>query len=158
MCAVIDEFLKYDLTKIDVDACVAAWPTLEQEQKRALEIFEGFPAPLLGWENLTKKYESPDKVRKELEDVKACWPQLKAKLRAQSWPFEKMQAMFKAVGAPYDPAMIGVTRQQVKDMFPKVQIMRWRINVLDLAKRARIYDSLVDSVFAPGGAWDLGAV
>jgi glycerol-1-phosphate dehydrogenase [NAD(P)+] len=69
-----------------------------------------------------------------------------------------MQAMFKAAGAPYDPSMIGVTRQQLKDMFPKVQIMRWRINLLDLAKRAGIYDSLVDSVFAPGGAWDLNAM
>ena len=158
MCAVFDEFLKYDLTKIDVDACVAAWPSLEQEQRRALEIFEGFPAPRLGWENLTRKYEPAEKVRKELEDIKAGWPGLKEKLRAQCWTFDRMQAMFKAAGAPYDPSMIGVTRQQLKDMFPKVQIMRWRINLLDLAKRARIYDTLVDSVFAPGGAWDLNAM
>jgi hypothetical protein len=33
--------------------------------------------------------------------------------------------------------------------------MRWRFNLLDLAKRARIYDQLVASVFAKGGAWDL---
>ena len=73
MCAVFDEFLKYDLTGIDVDACVAAWPSLEQEQQRALEIFEGFPAPRLGWENLTRKYEPAEKVRKELEDIKAVY-------------------------------------------------------------------------------------
>ena len=33
--------------------------------------------------------------------------------------------------------------------------MRWRYNVLDLAKRAGCYDQLVASVFAKGGAWEL---
>ncbi len=54
-----------------------------------------------------------------------------------------------------DPSMIGVTRHELRDMFPFVQLMRWRFNVLDLAKRCMVYDDLVDSVFAPGGAWDL---
>jgi glycerol-1-phosphate dehydrogenase [NAD(P)+] len=66
-----------------------------------------------------------------------------------------MQALFKAAGAPYDPSMIGVTRRMLKDMFPKVQLMRFRFNLLDLAKRAGFYDSLVEAVFAEGGAWDL---
>ena len=43
----------------------------------------------------------------------------------------------------------------LKDMFPKVQLMRFRFNLLDLAKRAGFYDSLVEAVFAEGGAWDL---
>lgn len=51
--------------------------------------------------------------------------------------------------------MIGVTREMLKNMFPKVQLMRFRFNVLDLAKRGMFYDQLVESVFAPGAAWDL---
>ena len=66
-----------------------------------------------------------------------------------------MQDLFKKAGAPYDPSMIGVTRHELRDMFPFVQLMRWRFNVLDLAKRCMVCDDLVDSVFAPGGAWDL---
>ena len=31
MCAVFDELFKLDLTKLDVEACVKAWPTLEQQ-------------------------------------------------------------------------------------------------------------------------------
>ena len=40
-------------------------------------------------------------------------------------------------------------------MFPIVQLMRWRYNLLDLAKRGRFYDKLVSAVFAPGGGWEL---
>ena len=36
MCRVFEKFYKVDVDAIDVDACVAAWPTLEQEQERAL--------------------------------------------------------------------------------------------------------------------------
>ena len=34
MCAVFDELFKQDLSALDVEACVAAWPSLEQEQER----------------------------------------------------------------------------------------------------------------------------
>lgn len=51
--------------------------------------------------------------------------------------------------------MIGVTRRQLKDMFPIVQLMRHRMNVLDLAKRGMFYDELVEPVFAPGGALEI---
>ncbi len=155
MCAVFDELFKMDLSKIDVDACVKAWPTLVQEQNRALRIFKDFPAPMLGYTEITGKYDDAQTVRTQLAKVKENWPDLRKKLQDQVYSFAKMQDLLKKAGAPYDPAMIGVTREDVKAMFPKVQLMRSRFNVLDLAKRGMFYDSLVDSVFAPGGAWDL---
>ena len=66
-----------------------------------------------------------------------------------------MQEMFKIAGAPYEPGHIGITRADIRDMFPKVQLMRWRYNILDLAKRGRFYDPLVASVFSKGGAWEI---
>lgn len=155
MCAVFDEFFKLDLSKLDVDKCVAAWPTLEQEQERALKLFENFPAPKLGYTEITKKYNDAETVRKQLETVKAAWPEFKKKLEGQVYTFGKMQTLMKKANAPYDPSVIGVTRQQLKDMFPKVQLMRYRFNLLDLAKRGGFYDTLVEGVFAEGGAWDL---
>ena len=155
MCAVFDEFLKYDLSGIDVEACVAAWPSLESEQQRALEIFKDFPAPRLGYEQITQKYGDAETVRRELEAVKRNWPELKERIAGQVWSFARMQDAFRKAGAPYEPEHIGITRKDIKAMFPKVQMMRWRYNVLDLAKRAGFYDSLVESVFAPGGAWQI---
>ena len=43
MCAFFDEFFKMDLSTLDVDACVAAWPSLEAEQRRALDLFRDSP-------------------------------------------------------------------------------------------------------------------
>ena len=155
MCAIFDELFKFDLTKLDVDACVAAWPTIDEEQMRALEIFRTFPAPKLGYTEITKKYNDAETVRAQLSLVKKVWPEFKKTLQAQVWSFEKMQKCFAIVGAPTDPSDIGVTRHQLHDMFPKVQLMRWRFNALDLAKRGRYYDELVNAVFLPGHAWDI---
>lgn len=155
MCGVFDEFLKMDLSKLDVDACVKAWPTLEEEQQRALEIFKDFPAPKLGYTEITKKYNDAETVREQLQKVKDCWPEFRDKLRAQVYPFSKMQAMMKAALAPYETSMIGLTHEDIKAMFEKVQLMRFRFNLLDLAKRGCFYDELVASVFAKGGAWEI---
>ena len=155
MCAVFDEFLKYDLTKIDVDACVAVWPSLESEQARALEIFKDFPAPKLGYEQITQKYGDAETVRRELTALRESWPELRERIAGQVWSFARMQEAFKIAGAPYEPEHIGITRKDIQAMFPKVQLMRWRYNVLDLAKRGQFYDQLVSAVFAPGGGWEL---
>ena len=155
MCAFFDEFLKLDLTKLDIDKCVAAWPTLEQEQQRALGIFKDFVSPKLGYDQITIKYSDAAGVREQLTKVKTQWPELKEKYRAQVYTFEKMQRLFRIVGAPADPSEIGVSREQLKAMVPFTQLMRYRINLLDLAKRGMFYDELVDAVFGPDGAWEI---
>lgn len=155
MCAVLEEFLKYDLSSLDIDACVAAWPSLAEEQSRSLEIFKDFPAPKLGFEQITQKYSDAEGVRRELTAVRDNWPALRERIARQIWSFDKMKEAFKIAGAPYEPEHIGITREDIRAMFPKVQLMRWRYNVLDLAKRGRFYDQLVASVFAPGGAWEI---
>ena len=155
MCAVFDELFKLDLTQLDVEACLEAWPTLEQEQERALDVFKDFPAPNLGYNEITKKYGDKDAVRAELTRLKAEWPELKSRLQGQMYSFTKMQDLFRRAGAPYDPSHIGLTRSQLKDMFPFVQLMRFRYNVLDLAKRGCFYDRIVEPIFARGGALEI---
>ena len=155
MCAVFDELFKLDLTQLDVEACVEAWPTLEQEQARALDVFKGFPAPRLGYNEITKKYGDREAVRAELTRLKAEWPELKSRLQGQMYSFARMQDLFRRAGAPYDPSHIGLTRSQLKDMFQLVQMMRFRYNVLDLAKRGGFYEQIVEPIFAAGGAWEI---
>lgn len=155
MCAFFDEFLKLDLSKIDVDKCVSEWPTQEEEQARARELFKDFVDPELGCNVVNQKYLGPEKVREVLEKYKAGWPELKAKYRNQVYTFEKMQKMFRIVGAPADPADIGLTREKLRSMVPVTQLMRWRINLLDLSRMAQVFDGLVDAVFGKGGAWEI---
>ena len=155
MCAFFDALLEMDLRNIDVDKCVENWPSLEEEQQRAREIFKDFVSPELGYNQITIKYNDKETVRKQLETIKKHWPLLKATYRKQVYPFEKMQECFRKVGAPADPADIGVTRQQLKDMLPYVQLMRWRMNMFDLALRGGFYEELVEKVFGKGGRWEI---
>ena len=155
MCAFFDEFLKLDLTTLDIDKCVAEWPSLEEEQERAHQLFAHFVNPNMGVQEIARKYGDKETVRQQLTSVKDNWPELVNKYRQQVYTFEKMQRLFRIVGAPADPADIGVTRQQLCDMVPFTQLMRYRINLLDLAKRAQIYDLLVSRVFGKGGAWEI---
>lgn len=155
MCAFFDAFLEMDLTKLDVDACADAWPSLEDEQARAHQLFKDFFDPEFGCREMTKKYHNKETVRQQLTRMKENWPTLRDRMRKQVYPFKKMQQLFKTVGAPYDPSHIGLTRKQLYDMVPLTQMMRWRINLLDFARRACIYDELVDRVFGKGGVWEL---
>ena len=151
MCAVFDELFKQDLSALDVEACVAAWPSLEQEQERALALFKDFPAPRLGYDEITKKYDGADVVREQLTRLKTQWPALKERLQKQVYSFSKMQDLLRRAGAPADPADIGLTRRGLRDMCPLVQLMRFRFNLLDLAKRGGFYDAIVNPLFAPRG-------
>lgn len=161
MCAYYDEILKIDFSKIDVDKCVAAWPTLEQEQARANKVFEGFPVPGLGYEMTTGndshrgKWDTPEVVREQLTAVKENWPAIRARLEEQVWSFAKMKENFETVGAPTDPSQIGISRAYLKEMVAKVQLFRWRINGLDLLYRTGLLDEVTERIFGPGGAWDL---
>mgnify|MGYP003296173897 CR=1 FL=1 len=155
MCAFFDAFIEMDLRDLDVEKCVEAWPSLEEEQQRALDIFKDFVSPRLGYDQITIKYNDKEAVRGQLTLFKKHWPLLKAQYRKQVYPFEKMQECFRKVGAPADPADIGVTRQQLKDMMPFVQLMRWRMNMFDLARRGGFYDELVEKVFGKGGRWEI---
>ena len=151
MCAIFDEFLKMDMSSIDVDKCVEAWPSLEEEQERARVLFEDFPSPELGYSQITEKYSDKEKVRQELTTLKAIWPELKEKLRAQVYPYAKMKKMFEIVGAPTEPEHVGVNRKYLLYRTDFVQLMRWRYNLLDLAKRGCFYDQLLHATFGKGG-------
>ncbi len=155
MSACLDEFLKMDLGKLDVDACVNAWPSLEEEQKRALEIFRDFPVPQLGYTEITKKYSDAETVRKQLTAVRDNWEDLKKRIQNQVYSYDKMVALMKSVGAPTGPEDIGLSRSQIRHMVDFVQLMRWRINLFDLCKRARLYDTLLDRVFGKGGVLEI---
>ena len=155
LCAFFDALFTFDLSKIDVDKCVEAWPTLEEEQERARKVYADFPVPELGYEQITRKWQPKEEVRKQLETLKACWPEFKKKLQAQVYPFEKMQDLFRRAGAPTRPEEIGLSCADIRKITDYVQLMRWRINVLDLAKRACIFDELMDKVFGKGGVWEI---
>ena len=104
---------------------------------------------------MAKKYSTPDELRRELGFVKSVWPDLSKKLKAQIMPFDEVRAKLKAVGAPYEPEMIGVSRARFRETYRGVPYMRARYFSLDLISRLGLMPGLLDRLFGKGGIWEV---
>jgi glycerol-1-phosphate dehydrogenase [NAD(P)+] len=155
MCAMFDEMYKTDFTQIDVEKCVNNWPTLDQVRLAAEKLFAGEPYAELGITEVTAKYGDKTEVRRQLELVKADWPELKRKLQEQCYTYDEMYRYLSIVGAPVKPEDVGISKSQMLADVPFVRHIRRRYNLLDLGLRAGVLDTWVDGIFGPSGIWSV---
>jgi glycerol-1-phosphate dehydrogenase [NAD(P)+] len=147
--ALYEQVLKTPFDKLDVDACVAAWNTKDDLVQRAVEMFRGTDFPNIGIEEAVPKYIPADKLRDQLMLLKSIWPRLRGQLEAQLVPFDEVKRRLSIVGAPVEPEQIGVSRKYLYDSFRRVQFIRRRFTVLDLAVRTGMFDLWLDNMFGP---------
>ena len=155
--ATIEFLLEQDLSNLDVEAAVAKWP------KTFAELAATFPSVYgdrpdhirRAKSEMAKKYSTPDELRRELTFLKSVWPELSAKLKAQILPFDEVREKLKAVGAPYEPEMIGVSRARFRETYRGVLYMRARYFSLDLVSRLGRLPDLLERLFGRGGVWEV---
>ena len=155
--ATIEFLLEQDLVNLDVEAAVAKWP------KTFAELAATFPSVYgdrpdhirRAASEMAKKYSTPDELRRELGFVKSAWPELSKRLKAQILPFDEVRAKLKAVGAPYEPEMIGVSRARFRETYRGVPYMRARYFSLDLISRLGLMPELMERLFGKGGIWEV---
>ena len=155
--ATIEFLLEQDLANLDVEAAVARWPKTFAELAAAFpDVYGDRPDHIRRAESeMAKKYSTPDELRRELEFLKSVWPELSAKLKAQIMPFDEVRAKLKAVGAPYEPEMIGVSRTRFRETYRGVPYMRARYFSLDLVSRLGLMPDLLERLFGKGGVWEV---
>ncbi len=153
--ALYEQALKTPLDRLDIEACVSAWPTREELTRQAVEMFRGTDFPNIGCEEALVKYVDRDELRVQLEQLKRVWPQLKEKLETQLVPFGELRERLGIVGAPTDPEQIGLTRGYLRETFIRAQFIRRRFTVLDLAVRTNMLDRWLDGIFGHGGIWQI---
>ena len=153
--ALYECLLETDVSRLDVDACVSAWPTLEAQQKTAAEMFAGTDFPDLGVTEVTAKYCTPEELRRQLETLKQNWPEIKAKLEKQLVPSREVYRKFALIGAPKDPEDVGVTRERLRGSFIRAQHIRRRFTILDLAVRMNCLETWLARIFSKGGLWEI---
>ena len=155
--ATIEFLLEQDLTNLDVEAAVAKWPKTFGELAATFpSVYGNRPDHIRRAESeMAKKYSTPDELRRELNFIKSAWPELSKKLKAQIMPFDEVRAKLKAVGAPYEPEMIGVSRAKFRETYLGVPYMRARYFSLDLVSRLGLMDELLERLFGKGGTWEV---
>lgn len=154
--ACLEFLISKDLTRLDIDACVAAWPTWEAQEAYIRKMFEGKPGHLArGLAESRAKYCGPEEIRCQLNAIVAVWPELRERIREQIIPFDDVKEMLRLVGAPSRPEEIGVSKARLRDTFKCIPFMRNRYTGIDLIYRAGLLDEVTEHIFGRGGRFEV---
>ena len=131
MCRVYEKILAFDYSRLDVEACLANWQPLEEQERLGAEAFAGTKFPELGVKAVRAKFADRETWRRRLEDFKARWPQIRARLEEQLVPSAEIERRLRVVGAPATPEEIGSTVTASLADVRKTIFMRDRYMALD---------------------------
>ena len=131
MCRVYEQILAFDYSALDVERCLGNWKPLAEQEKIGAGVFAGTRFPDLGVKAVRAKFIDRETTRARLEDFKARWPQIRARLEAQLIPAAEIERRLKVVGAPTTPEEIGSSAADTLADARKTIYMRDRYMALD---------------------------
>jgi glycerol-1-phosphate dehydrogenase [NAD(P)+] len=146
--ALYEAILAYDFDKLDVEAAVAAWPTVAANDAEINALFE---IPELRGKAIlesTTKYVDHDALRLQLQKVKRDWPRIRERLAEKMMTRAQVHDLLQAAGCPVRSEEIGISPERMRVSFRKAYHIRRRFTVLDLVRRANIWDHCLDQVFS----------
>ena len=144
-----EALLRRDLAQLDIDAAVAAWPSLEAAEARIAELFGPGDLAEKALEETRAKHPTPAALRLQLERLRAGWPGLRRRLMDHLAPFREARAMLRAAGCPDEPEQIGISRERLRRSYEQAYHIRRRYTVLDFARRAGLFDAALAEIFDP---------
>lgn len=153
--AFYEQVLKTPFDKLDIEACCNNWPTNEEIDARATEMFKGTDFPNIGVQETRAKAVTKEQLATQLQQLKDYWSEIKARLTDQLLPYKEVKRCLELVGAPTEPEEIGITRRRLRDTFIRAQYIRRRFTVLDLAVRTGYMEKWLDGLFGKGGIWEI---
>lgn len=152
----LEFLLSKDIASVDADAVAARWKTWPEIEAEIRTVCAGKPGHLARCLEETKaKYIDADRLRDQVLRLKSCWGDLSEKIRRTIIPADQVYANLKAVGAPYEPEMICVSRKHLKETFSFIPFMRSRFTNIDLLYRLGLLDEFTESIFGKGGRWEV---
>lgn len=155
--ASIEMLLEEPLENLDIEHLVENWKSWNEVEQDILRIFAGKPGHMARAMKETRdKYVDKEGLRRQLTLLKEKWPELRERIKAQIIPFDEVYADLKAVGAPYEPEMIGVTRERLRTTFGYIPYMRSRITNIDIIYRCGLMERFSERLFGKGGKWEVG--
>jgi len=145
--------LRRDLARLDVEAAVADWPSPERVEVRIAALLGTGELAEKAWAETRAKHPTADVLRAQLVRLRAGWPVLRERLARHLRPFPNARAMLHEAGCPSEPEQIGISRDRLRRSYEEAYYIRRRFTVLDFAMRLGVFESALDELFEPGGAW-----
>ncbi len=135
------------IESLDVEAAVAQWPTWDELESEINSLFTVEEIRLKALEEQREKYVSADELRQQLEKLKQCWPDLKARLQKHLPSQAELAAKLAKAGAPSRSDAIGISDDNLEQAYRKALHIRRRFTVLDLVHRAGLFDNAMAAIF-----------
>jgi glycerol-1-phosphate dehydrogenase [NAD(P)+] len=151
--ALYERLLARDLTELDVERALAAYPGAEALEAWTRTLHRHPVVAENAVRETLAKYLHRDQLRARLEHLRRVWPELRAALSAQLLSATTLQGLLAEVGAPTHPQQIGVDRARFRAAHDAARTIRSRYTVLDLLFETDLQQAVVDELFAPGGFW-----
>jgi glycerol-1-phosphate dehydrogenase [NAD(P)+] len=154
--AFYEQVIKTPLNNLDVEVCCRSWPSPEQSDAQALQMFAGTSFPTIGVQETRAKYLSPGELAVQLSHLKRNWDDIRTRLSNQIVSYSEAKKRLQIVGAPTEPEDIGMTRSRLRETFIRAQYIRRRFTVLDLAVRTGHLNRWLDELFSRRGSiWEI---
>ncbi|MBI5381240.1 MAG: sn-glycerol-1-phosphate dehydrogenase [Opitutae bacterium] len=155
--AFYEQLMQLPLERLDMAQCCAKWPQPEAMEAQVRQLLGQTDFIGTAVTETRAKHVSPEDLRRQLERLRANWPDLRELLRAQLLPFAELQSRLQSVGAPTEPEQIGISRERLRLSFMRALHIRRRFTVLDVALRTDSLTRCLDGLFGPGGRWQVAA-
>ena len=151
--AFYEALLANDFSAMDVSARVHAWPSrqvLESDVRGAFTIAAMGDSAA---EEFLAKYGDPRRLEQRLKILRAGWPEMCERLRAQVMPAPRLAGLLAQAGCPTTPEAVGLKRTELRRDYNRARMLRNRYTALDLAYEGGVFDHVIESLFARGGYW-----
>ena len=153
--AIYEALLAQPLQMLDIERCCAAWGGEAAWLENAGALFHENDLRAVATREIRAKNNDVHELRRQLERLRATWPELRERLRAQLIPFATLQSMLKRVGAATQPEQIGISRERLRASYFQAFFIRRRFTVLDLVVRVGMLEPLLERLFGRDGVWKL---
>jgi glycerol-1-phosphate dehydrogenase [NAD(P)+] len=145
--ALYQVLMQTDFDQLDVDVAVSAWPTAAANEREIAELFPGAELRRKALLESGMKHVDRDALRSQLRLLQQRWPQIRERLAQQLIPRAEVFDKLRSAGCPVTPDQIGISRERLRDSFRKAYHIRRRFTILDVIRRANLWDTALDRVF-----------
>ncbi|WP_425400118.1 sn-glycerol-1-phosphate dehydrogenase [Aeoliella sp.] len=140
-----DALLSRPLDQVDVEKAISKWPDWNAEERTIRSLFTDEALVGKAMEESSAKHATPASLKSELRKLSAVWEPLRSRLTQQLYPYEEARDMLSAAGCPTDSEQIGISAERLCASHLKAYYIRRRYTVLDLVRRAGLWNALVGS-------------
>lgn len=149
--ALYEVLMQTDVERLDVDVAVRAWPHRVANDQQIANLFRIPELACKAHLESGTKHVDHDLLRTQLQLLQQVWPGLRERLSQQLMPSHEVRDMLRAAGCPVEPEQIGISRERLRESFLKAYHIRRRFTVLDLIRRANLWEQALDNIFNSDG-------